>query len=339
MTSSSSPNKQPVITLADVPMPVLNSRAVNYDKKAILGIGGSARVALTSYQGQPVVVKVYEFYGDAALRKVMQAKMLFEYNAMKLLEAPGSYIVKGFSYSLDPLCLLMEYMEKGPLKEVLAKENLNFPVRMKVALQVAKGLKQLHDNSIVHVDLSSFNVLLDKNYDAKLIDFADSLPEDAKDTSVGTMQYMSRERISAQQPKTIKRTSDIYSYGMLLLEILNPTFFKNLNPELMLTHEYRTRPDPSIVVGQFLSTLKLPLDLPELILDCIAEDPAKRPLAKDIVKRLEAILVKHPELNSSFKASGGGFFKAVDGKKSEEALDSSKTVSNTVKSVKRPLGG
>jgi len=78
----------------------------------------------------------------------------------------------------QPLCIVMEYVKEGSLKGLL-KKPLDFSFRIKLALDVSKGLAFLHSNSIAHRDIKPDNVLVlsthkDAHVNVKLTDFGTS---------------------------------------------------------------------------------------------------------------------------------------------------------------------
>ncbi|GFZ09631.1 lectin protein kinase family protein [Actinidia rufa] len=105
---------------------------------------------------------------------------------------------------------------------------LNWEYRFKIALGTARGITYLHEecrDCIVHCDIKPENILLDENYNSKVSDFGLAKLVNPKDhryrtlTSVrGTRGYLAPEWL-ANLPITSK--SDVYSYGMVLLEIVS----------------------------------------------------------------------------------------------------------------------
>lgn len=120
-------------------------------------------------------------------------------------------------------CILMELCEKGTLYHWLKKQEAKArPNRKRIALEVALGLAYLHSHRIVHRDLKSLNVLLDKHLKAKISDFGlSNLKVEASLTSagqanvVGTMGWKPPELISGTVLHHSEKT-DMYSYGMVL---------------------------------------------------------------------------------------------------------------------------
>ncbi|KAI4375179.1 hypothetical protein MLD38_013083 [Melastoma candidum] len=130
--------------------------------------------------------------------------------------------------------LVYEFMKNGSLdnflfpNEELPGKFLNWEQRFNIALGTARGITYLHEecrDCIVHCDIKPENILLDENNNAKVSDFGLAKLINQKDhryrtlTSVrGTRGYLAPEWL-ANLPVTSK--SDVYSYGMVLLEIIS----------------------------------------------------------------------------------------------------------------------
>ncbi|KAG4401158.1 hypothetical protein GLYMA_07G213900v4 [Glycine max] len=139
--------------------------------------------------------------------------------------------LKGFCIKKRERFLLYEYMGNGSLKDHLhspGKTPLSWRTRIQIAIDVANALEYLHfycDPPLCHRDIKSSNTLLDENFVAKIADFG--LAQASKDGSVcfepvnteirGTPGYMDPEYVVTQE---LTEKSDIYSFGVLLLEIV-----------------------------------------------------------------------------------------------------------------------
>lgn len=105
------------------------------------------------------------------------------------------------------------------------KKKLDWDTRLKVALGAAQGLAYLHHDCsprIIHRDVKSSNILLDKDFEAHLTDFgiAKSLCISKSHTStyiMGTIGYIDPEYARTSR---LTEKSDVYSYGIVLLELL-----------------------------------------------------------------------------------------------------------------------
>eukprot|EP01018_Ginkgo_biloba_P019682 Gb_04897 [translate_table: standard] len=139
--------------------------------------------------------------------------------------------LRGFCAEQHERFLMYEYMENGSLKEHLhasTKTRLTWRTRIQIAVDVASALEYLHfycDPPLCHRDIKSSNILLDENFVAKVADFglAHAAPSGSNNfepinTDVrGTPGYMDPEYVITQE---LTEKSDIYSYGVLLLELI-----------------------------------------------------------------------------------------------------------------------
>lgn len=131
-------------------------------------------------------------------------------------------------------CLVYEFMNFGSLEDRLFRKG-NTPTipwrnRFKIAAEVATGLLFLHQakpEPLVHRDLKPANILLDRNYVSKISDVglarlvppsvADSVTQYHMTSAAGTFCYIDPEY---QQTGMLTTKSDIYSFGIMLLQII-----------------------------------------------------------------------------------------------------------------------
>ncbi|KAL6843685.1 hypothetical protein ACP4OV_026256 [Aristida adscensionis] len=127
--------------------------------------------------------------------------------------------------------LVYNYLENNSLAQTLlgsrySNIRFNWHARVKIAVGVARGLAFLHEEirpPIIHRDIKASNILLDKDLTPKISDFglARLLPPNATHVSTrvaGTLGYLAPEYAIRGQ---VTKKSDIYSFGVLLLEIVS----------------------------------------------------------------------------------------------------------------------
>ena len=125
----------------------------------------------------------------------------------------------------------MEYADNGDLFQKICdhqKDNSNFPEQdiWRIFIQIVRGLRALHDLNIMHRDLKSANVFLNKDFTVKLGDMNVSKVANQRGlnyTQTGTPYYASPE-VWRDEPYDVK--SDIWSLGCVLYEMtsLRPPF-------------------------------------------------------------------------------------------------------------------
>ncbi|KAK9929656.1 hypothetical protein M0R45_026746 [Rubus argutus] len=190
----------------------------------------------------------------------------------------------------DLRLLIYDYMPNGNLATLLQEAShqdghvLNWPMRHLIALGIARGLAFLHTSSLVHGDVKPQSVLFDADFEAHLSDFgldrltlatSTTTPAEASSsTTVGTLGYVSPE---ATLTGRVTKESDVYSYGIVLLELLT-----GKRPVMFTEDEDIVKVLAGVKVG----------------LLCTAPDPQDRPTMSDIVFMLEGCRVG-PDLPSS----------------------------------------
>ena len=120
-----------------------------------------------------------------------------------------------------------EYMSNGSLADVLFKgiRRPDWDERVRIALDVARGILYLHEECkapIIHCDIKPSNILMDDFWTAKISDFVWAkllMPDQTRTFKMvkGTRGYMAPEW---QKNTPISMKADVYSYGLVLLEIV-----------------------------------------------------------------------------------------------------------------------
>ncbi|XP_030513031.1 serine/threonine-protein kinase-like protein CCR4 [Rhodamnia argentea] len=137
----------------------------------------------------------------------------------------------GFCEDGNELILVYEYMHNGSLHDHLHRIPESpldsWAARLRVALDAARGIEYLHVYAtppVIHRDIKSSNILLNKSWTAKVSDFGLSLmcPEDDNSHlslhAAGTIGYVDPEYYRLQH---LTSKSDVYSFGVVLLELLS----------------------------------------------------------------------------------------------------------------------
>lgn len=132
-------------------------------------------------------------------------------------------------------CIITEYLAGGSLGKFLHHQQPNIlPLKLvlKLALDIARGMKYLHSQGILHRDLKSENLLLGEDMCVKVADFGISCLESQCGSAkgfTGTYRWMAPEMI---KEKHHTKKVDVYSFGIVLWELLTgKTPFDNMTPE------------------------------------------------------------------------------------------------------------
>ncbi|RVW29259.1 G-type lectin S-receptor-like serine/threonine-protein kinase LECRK4 [Vitis vinifera] len=199
--------------------------------------------------------------------------------------------------------LVYEYMSNRSLADILFKSKTRPPwdERVRIALDVARGILYLHEECeapIIHCDIKPQNILMDDFWTAKISDFglAKLLMPDQTRTFTGvrgTRGYLAPEW---QQNIPISVKADVYSYGIVLLELVCCRRNLEVNvsePEEIVLSNWAYK---CFVAGELHKLLggeeverKSLEQMVKLGLWCIQDEPALRPSIKSIVLMLEGI--------------------------------------------------
>lgn len=211
----------------------------------------------------------------------------------------------GFCAEETNRLLVYEFLKNGTLAQFLFGDlKLTWNQRTKIAIGIAKGLVYLHDEcstQIIHCDIKPQNILLDDYYTPRISDFglAKLLRIDQSETHTairGTKGYVAPEWFR-NMPITVK--ADVYSFGVLLLEII--CCRKNVDLEVggeqaILTYWaydcYQADKISDLVKGdtEASNDLKKLERFLTVAMWCIQEDPHLRPTMKKVLLMLEGIV-------------------------------------------------
>jgi len=171
--------------------------------------------------------------------------------------------------------ITMEYVRGEDLKSVIRRmKQVTARTAVSIAKQVSEGLAEAHRLGVVHRDLKSSNIMIDREGNAKIMDFGiarwrHGAGITAEGAIIGTPEYMSPEQVEGQEAD---QRSDIYALGVILYEILTGRVPFEGDTPLAIAHKqkYEEPQAPRKVNPQ------IPEDLDRLILKCLEKDRAKR---------------------------------------------------------------
>ncbi|KAD1943840.1 hypothetical protein E3N88_42112 [Mikania micrantha] len=201
----------------------------NFEHSSILGEGGFGRVFKgVLSDGTHVAIKRLSSGGQQGDKEfLVEVEMLSRLHHRNLVKLVGYYSNRDNSENL----LCYELVPNGSLEAWLhgplgVNCPLDWDTRMKIALDAARGLAYLHEDSqpcVIHRDFKASNILLENNFHAKVADFglAKQAPEGRatylSTRVMGTFGYVAPEYAMTGH---LLVKSDVYSYGVVLLELL-----------------------------------------------------------------------------------------------------------------------
>lgn len=201
----------------------------NFEHSSILGEGGFGRVFKgVLSDGTQVAIKRLSSGGQQGDKEfLVEVEMLSRLHHRNLVKLVGYHSNRDSSENL----LCYELVPNGSLEAWLhgplgVNCPLDWDTRMKIALDAARGLAYLHEDSqpcVIHRDFKASNILLENNFHAKVADFglAKQAPEGRatylSTRVMGTFGYVAPEYAMTGH---LLVKSDVYSYGVVLLELL-----------------------------------------------------------------------------------------------------------------------
>jgi len=182
--------------------------------------------------------------------------------------------LQGLAYAPNSTYIITEYFDGTTLQECLKMPSL--PVE-KIAMGIAKGMRHLHQERFVHGDLNSSNVLLDKNLEVKITDFA--MPY-LKGT-FSPNKWMSPETLLRSE---IYMSSDVWSFGVLLMQLTTRkdpySYYTSATVDLL--KNFMAQNNLTIVPSSDFPLLN------ELMISCMQNDPNLRPSFNTICNKLSS---------------------------------------------------
>src|SRR5258708_32214312 len=170
----------------------------------------------------------------------------------------------------------MKFIEGETLKARLGGEPLNLDETLHVMTAVGEALTYAHERGVLHRDVKPSNILVEKGVTPYLADFGLARMASAgestlsQDMMLGTPQYISPEQ--AQGVKDIDGTTDVYSLGVVLYELVAGRVPFNADTPYAIVHDhiYSPLPMPSKVNPQ------VPPAVERVLLKALAKERADR---------------------------------------------------------------
>ncbi|KAM1781329.1 hypothetical protein ACFX11_039926 [Malus domestica] len=267
----------------------------------ILGSGGFGVVFKGILpHGVQVAVKVLTNTRD----KIVEDQFMAEVGTLGRTYHMNLVKLYGFCFDHEMRALVYEYMENGSLDKFLFSEHREIGLEKlhDIAVQTAKGLAYLHEECeqrIIHYDIKPGNVLLDRNLTPKVADFGlaklcnRGSSEMLLTKGRGTPGYAAPEM---WKPFPVTQKCDVYSFGMLLFEIVGRrrNFAEDVNESREWLPRWIWNMFDSNKLEEALSFCGIEEQDREkaeriimVALLCIQHSPEARPLMSNVVQMLE----------------------------------------------------
>nr|BAI79283.1 LysM type receptor kinase [Lotus japonicus]CAN88847.1 TPA: LysM receptor kinase 1b [Lotus japonicus] len=299
-----------------------------------IGQGGFGEVYYAELRGEKVAIKKMKI--QASREFLAELKVLTSVHHLNLVRLIGYCVERS-------LFLVYEYMDNGNLSQHLReseRELMTWSTRLQIALDVARGLEYIHDYTVpvyIHRDIKPDNILLNKNFNAKVADFGLTKLTDIESSAIntdhmaGTFGYMPPENALGR----VSRKIDVYAFGVVLYELISAkeavveikessTELKSLEiktdePSVefkslvalfdeVIDHEgnpiegLRKLVDPRLGENYSIDSIR---EMAQLAKACTDRDPKQRPPMRSVVVVLMALnsatddRMSHAEVNSS----------------------------------------
>jgi serine/threonine protein kinase len=275
-----------------------------------IGVGACGEVFHGKWRGVDVAVKCLftdggarhsaDGAGGGRVDKELLKDFRNEVRLMMQLRHPNICLFMGAVFRLETqrLCIVSEFCHRGSLYRILHKSERQLPIlrRCQIALDAAKGCQFLHTHKpcIVHRDLKSPNLLVDKHWNVKVGDFGLARTKSHFYVSlgggnVGTPEWTAPEVLKDEQ---FTEKADVYSFGVVLWEICTRQ------------RPFRGLTQMQVVVAVGFNGERLPRvshwdndskkasidpEMSELMQNCMADEWQTRPSFEDIVIQLSTI--------------------------------------------------
>ena len=258
---------------------MIGEKIQNYEIVSLIGEGGMGSVyqAISAKDNSLVAIKAIlpQFVNNE------EARARFDQEAVILSKFNHPNIVRLIDHHDDErgVFLILEYVDGIRLDKLLPIiGEKRIQIGVKIIEQVLDGLSYAHKNGVIHRDIKPENILVDADYNVKIIDFGisklmdsdENLVKTVMNRNIGSPKYMSPEQ---HQSKTVSHKTDIYSAGIVLYEILiGKKPYEHVTSSLTLANE--------IVGTQLLSPSNLNTDIPKgfdfIVMKAIEKNPDDR---------------------------------------------------------------
>jgi serine/threonine protein kinase len=270
-----------------LPSAPLNSAPIPWQRGSLIGSGvyGKVYQAMNMNTGELIAAKCFTLSTDLMKAEKELLAIRREIVILQLLDHPNiiKYLQVDYSKLNNSVDILMEYVPSGSMLELLGRYRcFSEPVIRNYTRQLLEGLSYLHNNSVVHRDLKSANILVAEDGTLKLTDFGCSrrFNQELYYESMsfkGSPYWMAPEVVMR---KGHKFPADIWSLGCLVIEMVTgrppwADMTSDTREVLRMIAEEESLPNmPEGISGA----------MKEFILRCLQREPEKRPSAEELLK-------------------------------------------------------
>ena len=278
-----------------------------YEILTPLGAGGMGEVYKARDKRLNRVVAIKVLRSDFSPNAGLAERFVREAKSASALNHPNIVSIYDVFRHEDVDCLVMEFVSGVTLQALIPRAGMRWKEAVRIAVQVADGLRRAHSIGIIHRDIKPSDVIVPDGGPVKILDFGLATlspsaaltggdatlpagPLTKEGTVVGTISYMSPEQA---QGKPVDARSDIFSFGSMLYEMLaGRPAFKEDSAVGTLAAILHNDPTP-------LASPDVPQPLLRVLSKCLQKKPDDRWQDIGDVKQLLEDLVKDSESSAS----------------------------------------
>ncbi len=206
-------------------------------------------------------------FQEQAQHELRVAQMLEHPNLIKVYALES---VRDWLFRPRKLHLLIEYVNGKTLDTV---GRIPTPLLVSIFKKIAEGLVHMHRRGVYHADLKPGNIMLSKAGDVKIIDFGLAwIRGEAKGRVQGTPEYMAPEQVKM---RSVNEKTDIYNFGATMYRLATLRLPPNNAAGGEVSMDAKVHAQMLIPVQE--CNREVPTELANLIHQCLAFTPAKRP--------------------------------------------------------------
>jgi len=199
------------------------------------------------------------------------------------------------------------------------REEFEMQTVLEISKQISAGMNYLHSRNVIHRDLKTNNIFLTKDTTIKIGDFglatvktrSNVLPDGAPNPNpTGSILWMAPEVIRMLDQNPYSTTSDVYSFGICLYELLTSSLpyddIKNRDQILFMVGSGILRPNMKNLRND------TPRQLKQLLKECIQFQPLNRPEFRLIYQTLDSIRLPKLKKSASEPFLASNRYRGVD---------------------------